>query len=157
MALEFVDIRKAWNVVKPGLEAIHSESHPDWRIEDVYAACVGQRSFLLMDTARTASGFIVLQTKSHPFRDSKIMLIWIAYDPVPGSLMTYADELEALALNTGHSEIEFLTPHRGLWDLAEQYGYQIRWAMLSKQLEGDTCHSAAAATPESGNQSHNKR
>jgi len=155
VALEFVDIRKVWDVIRPGLELIHSENNPDWRIEDVYAACVSQRSFLLMDSARTASGFIVLQTKSHPFRDSKIMLIWIAYDPVPGSLMTYADELEALALNTGHSEIEFLTPHRGLWDLGQQYGYRLRWATLTKKLEGEKW--AAAATPESGNQNHNKR
>lgn len=155
MALEFVDIREVWDVIRPGLELIQSETNPDWRIEDVYAACVNQRSFLLMDSARTASGFIVLQTKSHPFRDSKIMLIWVAYDPVPGSLMTYADELEALALNTGHSEIEFLTPHRGLWDLGQQYGYRLRWATLTKKLEGEKW--AAAATPESGNQNHNKR
>ena len=153
MALEFVDIREVWDVVRPGLELIHSENDPDWRIEDVYAACVNKQSFLLMDSARTASGFIVLQTKSHPFRDSKIMLIWIAYDPVPGSLMTYSDELEALALHTGHSEIEFLTPHRGLWDLGQQYGYRLRWATLSKKLEGGKW--AAAATPESGNQNHN--
>lgn len=155
MALEFVDIREVWDVVRPGLEAIHSETNPDWRIEDVYAACVSQRSFLLMDTARTASGFIVLQTKSHAFRDSKIMLIWIAYDPEPGSLMTYSEDLEALALKTGHSEIEFLTPHRGLWDLAEGYGYHLRWATLNKKLEGEKW--AAAATPESGNQNHNRR
>ena len=153
MSLEFVDIREVWDVVKPGLETIHSETNPDWRIEDVYAACVSQRSFLLMDTARTASGFIVLETKSHPFRDSKIMLIWIAYDPVPGSLMTYANELEALALNTGHSEIEFLTPHRGLWDLGQQYGYQLRWATLTKKIEGGRCQ-AAAEIPESENQGH---
>lgn len=153
MALEFVDIREVWDVVRPGLELIHSENNPDWRIEDVYAACVNKQSFLLMDSALTASGFIVLQTKSHPFRDSKIMLIWIAFDPVPGSLMTYADELEALALHTGHSEIEFLTPHRGLWDLGQQYGYRLRWATLSKKLEGGKW--AAAATPESGNQNHN--
>ena len=80
------------------------------------------------------------------------MLIWIAYDPVPGSLMTYADELEALALNTGHSEIEFLTPHRGLWDLGQEFGYQLRWATLSKKLEGGKW---AAATQESENQNHN--
>ena len=155
MTLEFVDIREVWDVVRPGLEAIHSETNPDWRIEDVYAACVSQRSFLLMDTARTASGFIVLQTKSHAFRDSKIMLIWIAYDPEPGSLMTYSEDLEALALKTGHSEIEFLTPHRGLWDLGQQYGYQLRWATLTKKIEGDRCQ-VAAEIPESENQEHRR-
>ena len=146
MSLEFVDIREVWNVVLPGLELIHSETDPDWRIEDVYASCVNKQSFLLMDTARTASGFTVVETKSHPFRDRTIMLVWIAYDPVPNSVSTYQSQLEALARQTGHSEIQVMTPHRGLWESAESAGYKMRWAMLSKQLEGDTW--AAAAIPE---------
>ena len=106
MALEFVDIREVWDVIRPGLELIQSETNPDWRIEDVYASCVNQHSFLLMDTARTATGFTVVETKSHPFRDKTIMLVWIAYDPVPNSVPTYQSQLEALALQTGHSEIQ---------------------------------------------------
>jgi hypothetical protein len=152
MALEFVDIREVWDVIRPGLELIQSETNPDWRVEDVYASCVNKHSFLLMDTARTASGFTVVETKSHPFRDKTIMLVWIAYDPVPNSVPTYQSQLEALALQTGHSEIQVMTPHRGLWKSAESAGYTMRWAMLSKKLEGDTCHSAAAAIPGSGNQ-----
>lgn len=146
MSLEFVDIREVWNVVLPGLELIHSETDPDWRIEDVYASCVNKQSFLLMDTARTASGFTVVETKSHPFRDRTIMLVWIAYDPVPNSVSTYQSQLEALARQTGHSEIQVMTPHRGLWESAESAGYKMRWAMLSKKLEGKKW--AAAAIPE---------
>jgi hypothetical protein len=152
MSLEFVDIREVWDVIRPGLELIHSETDPDWRIEDVYASCVNKQSFLLMDTARTATGFTVVETKLHPFRNKKIMLIWIAYDPVPGTAFTYASELEALARNTGHSEIELMTPHRGLWDMAQKVGYQLRWASLTKKIEGEQW--AAAATPVSGNQEH---
>ena len=152
MSLEFVDIREVWDVVRPGLELIHSETDPDWRIEDVYASCVNKQSFLLMDTARTATGFTVVETKLHPFRNKKIMLIWIAYDPVPGTAFTYASELEALARNTGHSEIELMTPHRGLWDMAQKVGYQLRWASLTKKIEGEQW--AAAAIPESESQEH---
>lgn len=147
MSLEFVDIREVWNVVLPGLELIHSETDPDWRIEDVYASCVNKQSFLLMDTARTASGFTVVETKSHPFRDRTIMLVWIAYDPVPNSVSTYQSQLEALARQTGHSEIQVMTPHRGLWESAESAGYKMRWAMLSKKLEGKKW-AVAAAIPE---------
>ena len=67
-----------------------SENNPDWRIEDVYAACVSKSysSWIPHGPPRRHRS-----TDEVSFRDSKIMLIWIAYDPVPGSLMTYADGL----------------------------------------------------------------
>ena len=113
MALEFVDIREVWDVIRPGLELIQSENNPDWRIEDVYASCVNQHSFL--HGYRTdCLGLYSCWNEVTPFRNKKIMLIWIAYDPVPGVPTYQSQSLEALALQTGHSEIQLMTPHRGL-------------------------------------------
>ena len=134
MSLEFADVRAHWDMVKVGLESISQETKSDWRLEDVYASLVQGQSHLLIDTSRTKTGFMVVESVRIPFQNADKLLIWIAYDPEPDSLATYAEELEALALDTGHKQIEFLTPHRGLWSLGEKFGYELRWAVLNKPL-----------------------
>ena len=134
MALTFIDVREVWDIVRPGLEVVSEDQQPDWRLEDVYASLVNGQSHLLMDPSRTISGFMVVQSAPVPFRKASKMIIWIAYDPVPDSLASYALELEALARKTGHTQIEFLTPHKGLWSLGESYGYKLKWATLNKTL-----------------------
>ena len=134
MSLDFVDIREVWDTVKVGLEHVSKDTSPDWRLEDVYAECVRGEAHILMDPARTATGFVILQSVRIPFQSAAKLLIWIAYDPVEHSLATYWDELETLARNTGHKQIEFLSPHEGLWSLAQAGGYQLQWAVLNKKL-----------------------
>ena len=134
MSLDFVDIREVWDTVKVGLEHVSKDTSPDWRLEDVYAECVRGEAHILMDPARTTTGFVILQSVRIPFQQAAKLLIWIAYDPVEHSLATYCDELETLARNTGHKQIEFLSPHEGLWSLAQAGGYQLQWAVLNKEL-----------------------
>lgn len=134
MALNFVDIREVWDTVKVGLEQVSSDISADWRVEDVYADCVNAKAHILMDAARTPNGFVVVRTESIPFSQSVKLLIWIAFDPVEHSLATYIEELETLARDTGHKQIEFLSPHKGLWSRAENAGYQLQWAVLNKKL-----------------------
>lgn len=134
MALNFADIREHWDVVKEGLESISRETQPDWRLEDVYASLVNGQSHLLLDQARTLTGFMVVESVPIPFKNAQKLLIWIAYDPEPDSLATYAIELEALARKTGHKQIEYLTPHMGIWKLGERFGYELKWAVLNKTL-----------------------
>ena len=134
MALQFADIRDHWVSVKHGLQAIADKIDPDWRIEDVYASCVNGDSHLMVDPARTTTGFMVLQSVPIPFRKASKLLIWIAHDPVPDSLAAYAEELETLARNTGHIAIEFWTPYEGLWRLGESYGYQLKYGVINKAL-----------------------
>jgi len=134
MPLNFTDVREVWDIIKPGLEVVAKDQQPDWRLEDVYASLANGQSHLLTDPSRTKTGFMVVQSVPVPFRKASKLLIWIAYDPVPESLATYAVELEALARNTGHTQIEFLTPHQGLWSLGASYGYSLKWATLNKTL-----------------------
>ena len=134
MSLDFVDIREVWDTVKVGLEHVSKDTSADWRLEDVYAECVRGEAHILMDTARTTTGFIILQSVRIPFQQAAKLLIWIAYDPVENSLATYGEELETLARNTGHKQIEFLSPHEGLWSLAQASGYKLQWAVLNKEL-----------------------
>ena len=100
----------------------------------MYAECVRGEAHILMDTARTTTGFIILQSVRIPFQQAAKLLIWIAYDPVENSLATYGEELETLARNTGHKQIEFLSPHEGLWSLAQASGYHLNWAVMNKKL-----------------------
>ena len=134
MSLDFVDITQVWDTVKVGLEQVSLDTSPDWRLEDVYAECVSGKAHILMDKSRTATGFIILQSVKIPFQQAAKLLIWIAYDPVQNSLATYGEELETLARNTGHQQIEFLSPHEGLWTLAKSSGYQFQWAVMNKKL-----------------------
>ncbi len=134
MALNFVDIREVWDTVKVGLEQVSSDISADWRVEDVYADCVNAKAHILMDFARTPMGFVVVRTEAIPFSKSVKLLIWIAFDPVEHSIATYSEELETLARDTGHTQIEFLSPHKGLWSRAENLGYHLQWAVLNKKL-----------------------
>ena len=137
MALEFQDVRDHWETIKPGIIELRKSYSHDWRLEDVYASLLNGKSQLLMDFARTPNGFTVVQSVPIPFQNAQKMLIWLAYDPVEESAITYADELEALARETGHKQIEFLTPHERLWELGKSFGYEFRWAVLNKNLTGD--------------------
>jgi hypothetical protein len=134
VSLDFVDIREVWDTVKVGLEYVSEDTSADWRLEDVYAECVRGEAHILMDTARTTTGFIILQSVRIPFQQAAKLLIWIAYDPIENSLATYCKELETLARNTGHKQIEFLSPHKGLWSLAQANGYNLNWAVMNKKL-----------------------
>lgn len=134
MSLDYVDIREVWDTVKVGLEQVSSDTSADWRLEDVYASCVSGKSHIMMDTSRTTTGFVILQSVGIPFQNAAKLLIWIAYDPIENSLATYSEELESLARKTGHKQIEFLSPHKGLWSLAQASGYQLQWAVLNKEL-----------------------
>jgi hypothetical protein len=134
MAYEFVDIREHWDVVKKGLMEIHEQVDPDWRPEDVYVSCVNGDSHLMMDPARTTTGFCIVQSIPIPFRKASKLLIWIGYDPVPESAVTYAEELETLARNTGHESIEVWTPHTGLSELAQSFGYDFKYHVVNKRL-----------------------
>lgn len=134
MSLNYVDIREVWDTVKVGLEHVSKDTSADWRLEDVYAECVRGEAHIMMDTARTTTGFIILQSVRIPFQQAAKLLIWIAYDPIENSLATYCKELETLARSTGHKQIEFLSPHKGLWSLAQANGYNLNWAVMNKKL-----------------------
>mgnify|MGYP001378065774 FL=1 len=134
MPLAFEDVREQWDVIKPGLIEVNKDRQPDWRLEDVYASLVNGNSHLLMDRARTQTGFMVVESVPIPFRNAQKLLIWIAYDPEPESLATYASEIEKLARDTGHKQIEFLTPHNGVKELGIRFGYELKWSVLNKAL-----------------------
>jgi len=148
MALDFKDIREVWDVVRKGLEQVRKDSQVDWRLEDVYASCVNGKSHILMDAARSARGFVIVETVSIPFSNDTKLLLWIAYDPEPNSALAHAEELEHLARSTGHRQIELATPHAKLSKLAQQFGYTERWTVLTKELEQERCHLAAVDTSQ---------
>ena len=134
MPLAFEDVREQWDIIKPGLIEVVKGQQPDWRVEDVYTSLINGNSHLLMDRARTPTGFTVVESVPIPFRNAQKLLIWIAYDPELDSALTYASEIETLARNTGHKQIEFLTPHEGVKDLGIRFGYKLKWSVLNKAL-----------------------
>ena len=52
----------------------------------------------------------------------------------PADLLSYAEELETLARNTGHESIEIWTPHSGLSELAQSFGYDFKYVVVNKRL-----------------------
>jgi hypothetical protein len=148
MALEFCDIEEVFDDIKPGLEQIISECQPDWSIVDVYECCATLQAHILMDPARSASGFVIVQSVPIPFSSKSKLLLWIAHDSEPDSAAAHAAELEHLAKETGHDQIEILTPHMGLVNLAQHFGYVMKNVVLNKKLENQAWVEAAEATPK---------
>lgn len=134
MPLAFEDVREQWDVIKEGLDEVRKGCKPDWRVEDVYTSLINGNSHLLMDRARTQTGFMVIESVPIPFQNAQKLLIWIAYDPEPESAVAYASEIEKLARDTGHKQIEFLTPHERVKDLGIRFGYELKWSVLNKAL-----------------------
>ena len=134
MPLAFADVREHWDVIREGLIEVSKGCKPDWRVEDVYTSLVNGNSHLRMDRARTHTGFMVVESVPIPFQNAQKLLIWIAYDPEPESLATYASEIEKLARDTGHMQIEYLTPHDGVKELGIRFGFKLKWSVLNKAL-----------------------
>tara|TARA_R100001129_G_scaffold28503_2_gene19103 strand:+ start:3779 stop:4186 length:408 start_codon:yes stop_codon:yes gene_type:complete len=132
--LQHADIRELWDVIRPGLESIREDSKAEWRVEDVYASCVHGDSFLLWDHTRKNS-FCIVKTVGIPFSRGNRFLVWIGFDPGPDSLMTYHDELEEMARETGHQQMEIGTHRPGLVRLSKKYGYEEAYTVLVKDLE----------------------
>ena len=134
MSLTATDVRDCWDIIKPGLAAMKAELNSDWRLEDVYASCVNQQAFIYTDQERTENGFLIVQSQHIPFKTGRKLLLWIAFDPVENSAMQYQSELEQLAKSTGHTEIEIQTPHDGRLKKAQEFGYDLKWHVVSKTI-----------------------
>jgi hypothetical protein len=135
MSLDFYAASSVRGVIEKGLRQIHSEQNPDWEVEDVFETCEDGKAHVLMDPTWSAEGFVIVQSVPIPFSTESKLLLWIAFDPQQGSAARFAAELEELALETNHSQIEILTPHSGLVNLAQQFGYTMRYVTLNKKLE----------------------
>lgn len=134
MALEPVDIREVWPVVRDGLDVVKKTTNPPWIPEDIYSACVTKQAFLYMDRDRTKQGFAVVQSQVCEYEQISKFLIWVAYDPVYGAVNQYMSEWERLAKETGHGVVEFVTPIDALGRLTRRKGYEKVSSLYRKYL-----------------------
>ncbi len=138
MPLQCVDVRSHWDKIKPGLLEIVEQCQTDWRIEDVYASLINKQSFLYVDPSRTETGFIVVRSIQCPFSLQSKLLVWVAHDPINGSVDAHHDEIEDIAKATGHTALEVITPIKGLGRMIESRGYKRIHATYRKQLNEES-------------------
>jgi len=106
-------VRALWPRIKPGLEAVHAKTVPDWIPEDIYTCLRAGTAILLL--ADEADWFIVVQHQGRIY--GSCLLIWILH--APGDYAEFADkvysELERLARELKATRLEMHSPRRG-WE-----------------------------------------
>lgn len=109
LGLRLADIRAEWESIKPGLETMRARFGPDWRVEDVYAACVSGQAFLYVGDC----GFVVLQADRCKVTGEPLMLIWLAYADERGSIERYQAEVDRIARDGGFGRMVLWSRRKG--------------------------------------------
>ena len=106
------DTREAWPTVREGCQ-VEGTNHLPWIPEDIYAACVNQKSVPVHGLLeRNMKGASLLFARYCEFRADQQVFAWVVYDPEYGTADHYREEWEELAMKTGHDAVEFVTPSR---------------------------------------------
>jgi hypothetical protein len=104
------DIRTVWDVIRPRLEVVRARSGGEWRVEDVYAACVNGTAFLWMDDG---VDFAVLQLNRADFSQELECFIWAAYNA--GDLAAHTRQVVEIAQEAGATRLVMISARSG-WD-----------------------------------------
>jgi hypothetical protein len=123
--LQAVDIRTVWDAISPSIEKIRSElPWSDWRLEDIYAACLSGRAVVLIQPdAAPQSAFGVVRLDTCEQTGRKCLFLWIAWcENEEGAQQVYED-LDEIALRSQCDSIDFITGSEKLVKYAQNFGY----------------------------------
>lgn len=124
-----VDIRQAWDKVRPGLEEIHSGQDCEWRPEDVYAFCTTGRASLYL--AESDEGFAVLRKHANTFTGEVTIFIWAVWGEGDRILERYWPELERIAKGEGASVLKFESKRPGFSRLE---GWEVGFTTYERRI-----------------------
>lgn len=133
MKILSADIRQEFDWIKPGLEDIHRRTNPEWRVEDIYAACRFGKAFLFID-GFGANSFVVLTTGECPYRAKRVLFVLAAWSDEGDAVTKYLEEIEKIGREAGCKEIEFSSPRRGWEKLGEANGFETVCTTFRKAL-----------------------
>ena len=105
------DLRKWWDVIKPGIDACRQSSADDWIPEDIYHAVKSGLSFLYVGQEDGEYvGFLVL-TPIQTYA-AKVLHVWLCYSAAE-STFDYLGELDNIARSLGISKITHTSARKG--------------------------------------------
>jgi hypothetical protein len=137
--LQAVDVRTVWDKIYPAIEKIHSElPWSDWRLEDIYAACLsGQAVVLVQPDVEPQGAFGVVRLDTCEQTGRKSLFLWIAWcENEEGAKQVYED-LDEIATRSECDSIDFITGSPELVKYAQNFGfkkvmYEVRKEMIEK-------------------------
>lgn len=135
--LKAVDVRTVWDKISPSIEKIHSElPWSDWRLEDIYAACLGGQAVVLVQPdmePENAFGVVRIDTCEQTGR--KNLFLWIAWcENEEGARQVYED-LDEIATSNNCDFIDFITGSEKLVKYAENFGFKKVMYEVRKELK----------------------
>lgn len=113
---ELVDIRRAWDFIKPDIERLKFEHQLDWRVEDVYAHCLFGKAVLW----GCADGFVIVRPQHNQFSLEIELFVWICISKHDDGLSEYHPDICAIAKDVHATSIIFESPRPGFLKLARQ-------------------------------------
>lgn len=119
LTLEPQDIRKEWDRIKDGLVEIKAE-YPElstWRVEDVYASVIAERSVLYI----VEDGFAICSLDVDEYSGKTDFYIWIAYSfkPKGNMIKKYLPSFIEVAKNLGCVAVTTVSNHPALAKILE--------------------------------------
>jgi hypothetical protein len=135
MRLQAFDVRKAWDQVRPGLEAIKRLTDPEWRCEDLYARILMGQAFLFMPDDESKD-FVILSQYTCPYAGAKVLNVIAAYSKSGSAVAEYQPEIDEIAAEAGCTAIEFCSPREGWERHAKAHGYERKLVVYRRELNG---------------------
>lgn len=113
--LKMTDIRLAWDIIKPDIDALRVDLNMEWRSEDVYSQCLTGKSFLW----GCSDGFVIVHPRENPFTLEKELFVWICVSHIGDGLTEYYPDICAIAKDVHCTSIVFESPRDGFRKLAK--------------------------------------
>ena len=108
------DVREVWEQITPGLLEIKQlVPAPQWKLEDVYHACLEGSSHVYMDPDGDPGDFVILQPGINPYTAEVELTVWIAYSLDPEASSKHLDVILRLARGIGAKRLIMQSPRKG--------------------------------------------
>ena len=108
------DVREVWEQITPGLLEIKQlVPAPQWKLEDVYHACLEGSSHVYMDPDGDPGDFVILQPGINPYTAEVELTVWIAYSLDPEASSKHLDDILRLARGIGAKRLIMQSPRKG--------------------------------------------
>lgn len=132
--LQGYDVRHVWEAILPGLKHILSKTHPDWRTEDLYAACIARRMHVFKPDL-DGGDFVLLAQNVSGYTGNAYLLVVAAFSKEGDAMDEFQSEIERIARESGCKSVEFCSPRKAWERMAPRYGYAEETRVYRKVLD----------------------
>lgn len=131
--LQAFDVREVWDSIYPGIIETKVKTNPEWRPEDLYAACVNGQSHIFKPDADSPD-FVLLAQSVSTYTGKRLLKIVIAYSKDGDAVEKYGAEIDAIGREAGCAESEFSSPRKGWERHGPKHGYEPVMTVYRRKL-----------------------